>query len=428
MKGWSDARGQATSEYVALVALVAVALALAAGLTSGGVAGHVLAGLQRGLCRVAGTVCVRSQPPAADLAPCPLERTTRRESLDGAFAVVTLGDGGTLSAVRLSDGRVVLSMRDEKKAGVEVGVGLHVSIAGRRGSEATAGVSASIGSGRSWTLQSVDAARDFIARHGSQATVGGHAVDAARSACSILCDAIGWRPHAELPPADELYMSEGLAAALKVPLPPGLPTFRASGGALLGTRVGRDGSSTWFLQLDSAVGAEVVRGPGTATLGHERQAVVSYTLDAQKRPVELVIHTVVRNAARGALRGARRGTSAGAAAGGVLVTELDATLDLHDARNRAVAEAFVGAFRDPLAIGALAHRAVELRERVEQVGVVDRRTYALSSSALQLGAKVALGEEVGADFERAKEGMRLLSADTRLPGLPFLPRDDCRSA
>ena len=69
MTGWHGTRGQATSEYVALVALVAVVLALAAGLTSGGVAGHVLAGLQRGLCGVAGKACPRSQPLDADPNP-----------------------------------------------------------------------------------------------------------------------------------------------------------------------------------------------------------------------------------------------------------------------------------------------------------------------------------------------------------------------
>ena len=75
------AGGQATTEYVALVALVAVALALAAGLTSGGVGGQVLAGLQRGLCRVAPVGCPRSEPPRPDLAACPLERRTRRDEL-----------------------------------------------------------------------------------------------------------------------------------------------------------------------------------------------------------------------------------------------------------------------------------------------------------------------------------------------------------
>ncbi|MGB2712387.1 MAG: hypothetical protein WBC33_12835, partial [Conexibacter sp.] len=62
-----SARGQATGEYVALVALVAVVLVLAAGLTSGGIGGQLLGALQRGLCRVAGQTCPRPLIARADL-------------------------------------------------------------------------------------------------------------------------------------------------------------------------------------------------------------------------------------------------------------------------------------------------------------------------------------------------------------------------
>jgi hypothetical protein len=110
------------------------------------------------------------------------------------------------------------------------------------------------------------------------------------------------------------------------------------------------------------------------------------------------------------------------------VVELDATLDLHDPRNRAAAVAFVAALRDPLAPGQLRRTAAAVRERVARAGAVDRRTYALSSSAFALGAHVALGGQLGGSFARTREGMRLLTAETRLPGLPFLPRDDCRAA
>ena len=39
-----------------------------------------------------------------------------------------------------------------------------------------------------------------------------------------------------------------------------------------------------------------------------------------------------------------------------------------------------------------------------------------------------LGGKLGGAFARTHDGMRLLTAETRLPGLPFLPRDDCRPA
>jgi hypothetical protein len=110
------------------------------------------------------------------------------------------------------------------------------------------------------------------------------------------------------------------------------------------------------------------------------------------------------------------------------VTELDATLDLHDPRNLAAAAAFADALRDPRQIDALQRSVAAVKERILQTGVVDRRTYELSGTAFELGAQLALGTQLGGSFARTREGMRLLSAETRLPGLPFLPRDDCRVA
>jgi hypothetical protein len=426
MERWSDTCGQASSEYVLLVALVAAVLALAAGLTSGGVGGELLAGLQRGLCQVAGTACPREQPRAPDLAPCPLERTTRSESLDGAFDFVDLGRSGTLTTVRRSDGRVVVSLIDGSSLEGTVGLGLHVRLGGRRGAEARAGLGASVASGRSWTLPDAAAARDFVDRYGSKATIGGQAVDLVRSGCSILCDAIGWRPHRELPSPDEEYHAAGGLAELKVPLI--VAEVDGSAAALIGARTARDGGSTWFVQIDAKLGAEVALGPDSLTASGERQAVVSYALDAAGRPAQLVVHTVDQGGASATLRGRRGDRSASGGGGGQLVTELDGTLDLHDAQNRAAADAFVSALRHPLATGTLRRAADALHERIASTGVVDRRAYAMTSSAFALGAKLALGEPVGADFERTTEGMRLLSAETRLPGLPFLPRDDCRVA
>ncbi len=426
MGRWRDARGQATSEYVALVLLVAVVLALAAGLTSGGVDGQVLAGLQRGLCTVSGSACPRIERPGPDLAPCPLQRTTRGESLDGAVDFLDLGSSGTLTSVRGSDGRVTVSLIDGSALKGEVGLGLHVSVGEREGGEITADLGASFASGRSWTLPSEAAARAFVDRYGSKATVGGKAVDELRSGCSILCDAIGWRPHAELPPPDETYTARGGMAGLKVPLI--VATAEASGGALVGARRRRDGSSTWFLQLDVAYGLQAALGEDAPTVGRQRQAVVSYSLDARGRPSQLAIHAVTRTGGRVTLSGSRRGLSGKLGGGGQLVTELDGTLDLHDAHNRAAADAFVRALEHPWERGELTRRAAALHEQIAGAGTVDRRTYAMISSSFGLGAKIAVGAQLGADFERQQEGMRLLSAETRLPGLPFLPRDDCRSA
>lgn len=426
MNGWSDARGQATSEYVALVTLVAVVLALAAGLTSGGVAGQVLAGIQRGLCRAAGTTCPRSQPPAADLAPCPVERTTSIESLDGALELVKLGRSGTLTAVRSSDGSVTITLADGSTAGAEVAIGSKLALGDSRRGEASTAIQSNRTSSRSWTLPSAAAARAFVDRYGSKATLGGKAVDLVRSGCSILCDALGWRPHAELPPPDEVYLGSGSAATLAASLGPA--SVHVSNGSLLGAQLRRDGGSTWFMQLDTAVGAGLALGMDTLGADSQRQTVVAYTLDARQRPTELAIHTAARLGAAGAARGEHGHATALLRVGGAHITEVAATLDLHDARNRAVAVAFAGALRDPVAVRSLRRHVAAVRERIMHTGVIDRRVYGLSSTTFELGASLALGAKLGGSFARTHEGMHLLRAETRLPGLPFLPRDDCRLA
>lgn len=418
--------GQATSEYVALVTLVAVVLTLAAGLTAGGVGGKVLAGLQQGLCRIAGKTCASAALPDDDLPPCPVERTTTAQSLEGSFDVVRLGGGGTLTAVRGSDGRVTVTLADRTTGGVEVGIGVKLGPGARHGGEAAARIESSGASSRSWTLPSAAAARAFVDRYGSKATIGGKAVDLVRSGCSILCDTIGWRPHAELPPPDETYFGSGAAATLTASIGPA--DLHAADSSVLGATLRRDGSSTWLVQLDSATGAELALGSATLGATAEHQTAIALTLDAHRRPVELGIHTVARSGGAGTAHGQAGRATAALGAGAAQVTELDATLDLHDRSNRSAAAAFVRALRDPLAIGDLSRSIAAVRERIARNGVIDRRVYALSSSAFALGGKVALGAQLGAGFERTREGMRLLSAETRLPGLPFLPRDDCRAA
>jgi hypothetical protein len=423
MRRWRSAGGQATSEYVALVALVAVVLALAAGLTSGGVGGQVLAGMQRGLCRVADVRCPAPARARDTLDPCPVERTTSAESLTGAFEVVMLGGGATLTAVRMSDGRVQLTLANVATVGGELGLGF--SIGRRHGATAGVSIGRRFAPGRSWTLPNAAAARAFVERYGAQATVAGKAVDVVRSGCSILCDAIGWRPHAALPPADETTIDRGLSGRLDGAL--GIAGLEASSGRLLGARLQRDGGSTWYLGFDAAAGAALLSSAGFGVEG-QHQTVVSFTLDRRQRPLQLAVETVASDASSGTLQAAGGRTSVRVDGAVAHVRELKATLDLHDERNRAAAVAFRAALDDQLTAVRLRRSAAALGERIARAGVVDRRTYALSSAATEIGGKLVLGAQLGGSFERTREGMRLLSAETRLPGLPFLPRDDCRPA
>jgi hypothetical protein len=390
------------------------------------VGGQVLAGLQRGICRVADVRCPRPQPPEADLAPCPVWRNARGELLSTTIAIVRLGTSGTLSSVRGSDGRVTITLAHGNDVGAEVGVGARLRTGGGSlGGSATAGAGVAWTSGRSWTFADEGAARRFVSTYGSKATIGGQFVDDVRSHCSLLCDALGWNPHAELPEPDAVYAEGGPTAALTASL--GAASASVKLGALLGRELRRDGARTWYLKLDAEATAGL-RLPGAelvASAGDD--AVLAYELDAQGRPRALHVSLAGRLGASATVE--VEGSAGGTVGGGRgLVGELEATLDLRDPANRATAAALLDALAHPESPSGLFGSARALGERIGRHGQVDRRVYTAREDTSGVGASIALGAKLGGGLDRTTSGLRLLSAATRLPGLPFLPRDDCRTA
>jgi hypothetical protein len=432
-------RGQASAEYVALVAIVAVVLLAAVALSSGGVGGQVLAGLQRGLCTIAPVPCPRARAAAIEadaLDPCELERSVREEALSETIASVKLGTSGRLTAVRTSDGRVKVTLTDGSTLGAELGAGAHVGLGTTQlggGLKGSLGVTWS--SGRSWAFPDAAAAQRFVARYGDKATIGGKLVDEVRSACSFLCDAVGWRPHAQLPPPDEEHVEGGALATLRGAFGRGGDPLdgQASAQAALGRDRTRDGATTWFVKLDAAVAAKLELPVAELRGGSGGEAVVAYALDAQGQPSTLTV-TLAGEAAGGATAKGRAGAKGGhngrggadASRGGVV--EVAATLDLHDPANRASAAALVDTLGGDPQLPSALQRAAELGARIAGHGQIDVRAYALDGSAGGVDAELAAGITVAGAFERTRRGLRLLSAATRLPGLPFLPRDDCRNA
>lgn len=419
--------GQASNEYVALLAIVACALIALVGLSSGGIGSHVLAGLQRGLCTVAQRSCPVAVAERDRLAACPIERRISEERLSETIASVKLGSSGTLTAVRSSDGRVTVTLADGSEAGVEVGAGARVMLGRSLGADAKQGGALVWGSGRSWSFPDAASAQRFVARYGDKATMRGKLVDDVRSVCSLLCDALGWRPHAQLPEPDEVHAEGGAMATLS-----GAFGLGASGDAkaLLGRRVRRDGETTWYLRLNAAASAKL-SVPGVELAGGAgAQALLSYRIGRDGRPLALGVAYAGEGTARAALGGkGRRGPVAGRGvtgeqAGGF--AELEATLDLTDPGNRAVAAGLLDGLQGRPDL--VAARVGELGRRIAEHGQIDVRAYAQRRSATEVGGRLALGLAFGGAFERTAKGLRLVGAATRLPGLPFLARDDCRPA
>ena len=119
--------GQASAEYVALLA---VACAVVAGAAAVGsvppIAAQVAGAVRHGICRVAGGICTPGEARAAGLAPCLVHARADRERLGGRVLVVKLGAVTRCwsSAVgRLGGGLV----RRRRRGRGNVGVGLRCS-------------------------------------------------------------------------------------------------------------------------------------------------------------------------------------------------------------------------------------------------------------------------------------------------------------
>lgn len=429
-----EERGQATHEYVALLAVVAIAITALAGLSASGVGASVLRGLQRGICAVTPGPCPRLIAVRDDLAPCQLRRDDRVERFGETIGIVELGTSQTLKAVRNSDGTVVVTLADGNDAGAVWKFGGGVETGGAAaGAKRRAGAGLVWGSGRSWTLPNEAAALDFLARYGDKATTKGRAVDQVRSICSLLCDAIGWRPHAELPPPDATYEEIGGAARFEQLL--GGRQWSGQLKGLLGRKRERDGSSTTYVRLDAELLAQLALPLGAFEGRAGAEGVLSIERAPDGTPRTLGVGVAGSGAGRAAAKGragagAGRGGSGGGEADvlrGALV-ELEATLDLSDAGNLALASAVVDGLADRHAWSDLPRRAAALGERFLSDGQIDLRAYRTSASARGLGAEIAAGVGLGAGWKQTTTGLELLAAWTRLPGLPFLARDDCRRA
>ena len=113
--------GQASAEYVALLAVVCAVVAGAAAVGSvPPLAAQVASAVRHGIClrRPAGSARAR-EARAAGLAPCLVHARTDRERLGGRLLVVKLGRGDALLVERRSDGSAAVSFADGGSAGAQ---------------------------------------------------------------------------------------------------------------------------------------------------------------------------------------------------------------------------------------------------------------------------------------------------------------------
>jgi Flp pilus assembly pilin Flp len=375
-----DQTGQTTTEYAALLALVAAALAGAGAVVGlGAVATAVADGLRTGICIVAGDVCRASDAAAAGLSPCTVAEHTRGEGLTFTVASVRLGADDGWTAARRSDGSVLITHTEGRKVGGKVGVGVEASPLGL-----DVGVDGkldyALGSGRAWEFPDAASAVRFLEsedrddveptwRFGDAGAVLAGGVDA------------------------------GVAGVE-------LTELESSAEAGAGVRVGR-GLTTYYIR--TGFDALDVRAwlPG-----------VSARFDGP--PGRGTIAEVTRDAA-GVRELAFRTVGPGARGGQVVETV--ARLDLREPANRAAAEPLL-ARRLPWP-PAVTRELRTLMRRAVTTGVVERAVYDVRDGSAEVKLAAKLGLVLGVDGKEVEIDRRLVAASAWTHGSRERERADC---
>ncbi len=418
-------RGQASLEYLALWALLSIVLAGAAALTADGLGRQVLYGIERGLCALVGRPCAAPPPAVADLAPCPLHRSSRTQDFHVGLTVVRLGAGLAVLQERFSDGAVAVTFADTGHGALTAGVGAHFEMGPLKGGAlASAAVGVGFTTGRTWRFPSQGAADAFVRRYGSDQTLLGRVGNDARRICPV-CHLVGWEP-ARPPAPDAVYAQGGGLVEAGASAGLGLHgEARAALAGALGRRRARDGTKTWYVRLDGEVAARISAGLGVGA-GGRASAVAEYTVDGTGRVKGLAVRVaglaLVESAGVPALSSFASALPRFSGHGGAVEAEI--ALDLDEPGNAATAHALLGALAHART-AELARRVDDVLARVRDHGTATLRTFGLRDRHGALDAAVALGPVAEGGYAHADQQLELTGVYERLPGLGFLPRADC---
>jgi hypothetical protein len=382
-------RGQASVEYVVVIAVVAVALAVAGAVVGADAIPRAVAGeIRRAYCIVSHGDCHGEDGPR----PCVQRSREDTHEKRGWTLVGRLTDGRSVLVEERSDGTVAVTegYADDARAGPRVGGVLDLQLGGR------------LRAGRRWVVPDRAAAERLVARlEHDKADVGG----AVRDAAAFLRG----------DDADERFAEIGSQGAAAVALRElGIDTYaEVIGGLTVGARVHRGtGRRTVLLRVEhdlvARLTAPLARLAGTGA----SDAEIAATFDRDGEPLELTLRQA------GELHSAAR--SGPYASSGGDRGEVEARLDLTDPRTRALASAFLDKARhlDRDALDA----AAALGDHLAQNARIDVRRYATTRDEDQRG-----GGFFAAGYETVDivETARLVDAYGRDGAGAWMRRIDC---
>lgn len=438
-----SSHGQASVDYVAVLALVAVVLgAVAATVGAPWLAPKVAETIRRGICVVSGALCTPEDAERAGLEPCPIHRRSNAERAGATIAVIRLERGDELVIERLSNDQARVSFIDGGRAGGEVGLGARLPDAA---ASVTAGLGVTFQKGRRYDFGSWDEARAFVERFARTETLTGEIREALRDLCRRCPAAI--RGEKIRPPKPTATFLEGGAYAelrgefgadvpISSTLVPAKVEGMLSGAAILGRR--REGPrTTTYLKLAAGTVGELggviaaVSGDGAA------EGVLEVSSEGGR-----VVEARVRASGAYAWEGTLDGTSLDLAdvadrladradrprepgdLGGLAI-EGSVALDLTDPVN---ARAVEGLLTPEVSPQGWIERVRALGRRLEVAGQVDLDVYrtAEETAGHELGVSAGLRAQAG--YTRTEQIRDLVAAWSLAAGGQLRRRGDCEEA
>lgn len=370
--------GQATSDYVALLCLVAVFLAGAGAAVAGApVAASVAHALRLALCAVGGDVCLGSQARAAGLEPCVVADERYRSRWSASGLIFKSSQEHSYAIERRSDGGITVTAGHDRDAGAGIRVGARL---GPAAASVEAGAAGGWRSGMVWELAGARALRSFLRR--------------APRPHRIEHDA-DWR-RAGLPAPSTRFLAGGASAELQASVEAGvvIPLVTAGGRAALGRRVGPRGTA-WYFDVPAAS----ARALGGSLPEVELARVGPWSVELDAPTGSRVERVVLRSAARGANPGEE--------------IQLTRVVDLDEGRAAA-------AVRDLLSPA----RTVAAARALGRMGSLQRDVYRVRELDSGLDAELAAAV-VGLGHADARSSRRLISSTVVDPEGRVARRADC---
>lgn len=428
--------GQASADYVALLAVVGCVLAGTLAVAAvPALAPAVSATIRHGICLVAGGVCTPGEARAAGLEPCLVHARGDRERFAATALVLRLGRGDELLVERRSDGTAAVSFIDGRRAGLEAAIGVRL----KWGQALAGGAGLQFTSGRTWEFPSAAAAMRFVRRWAREETLTGELRGLPRKLC-LFC-----RGRPEPPPPQATYHEAGAYGEFSDDVDlPGMPHVRQGPGlrveGALGAIVGRRVSGarrTWYARIDGSAAGRLGAVLGAVELSRGGDAALELTFVGDQ-PVELRVRGAAALRDQLDLLGATtsleslaarlRGATGGSPGSGLGV-EAQVSLDLTDERNRRAALEFVGMLRPGVSPGEWDDRTRALARRLDEDGSVDVSVMRVGASSQQeFEAAAALGLELGVEYRREARTRELVRAWSLRHGGALGEREDCVSA